>query len=227
MNPAPSDRHFVQLADALRETNAWTNNEWLCRPGLTQTDRLLLVRANMDPMHCHPFHHHPHRDEIIYNPMHHFYHRGLKFCTLNVVKAMKWKRRFSKLRLYPDIAGVSIVRRRFNTDTDNAITRCINILKSHIYYGEINQSSALSQIVAALKAAKMIKKYQEDTEMKSTCYLTHNPINDETRASVRIYKLWGDGVKKRRCNVHRNVLQELIPIFEFNGEIEEIGRAHV
>jgi quercetin dioxygenase-like cupin family protein len=66
MNPAPSDRHFVQLAEALRETNAWTNNEWLCRPGLTQTDRLLLVRANMDPMHCHPFHYHPHRDEIIY-----------------------------------------------------------------------------------------------------------------------------------------------------------------
>jgi quercetin dioxygenase-like cupin family protein len=66
MNPEPSDRHFVQLADALRETNAWTNNEWLCRPDLTRTDRLLMVRANMAPMHCHPFHHHPHRDEIIY-----------------------------------------------------------------------------------------------------------------------------------------------------------------
>ena len=37
-----------------------------------------------------------HRDEIIYNPQHHFYHRGLKFCTLNVVKVMKWKRREPK-----------------------------------------------------------------------------------------------------------------------------------
>jgi quercetin dioxygenase-like cupin family protein len=64
MNPA--DRRFVQIADALREPNAWTNNEWLCRPDLTRTDRLLMVRANMAPMHCHPFHHHPHRDEIIY-----------------------------------------------------------------------------------------------------------------------------------------------------------------
>lgn len=37
-----------------------------------------------------------HRDEIIYNPQHHFYHRGLKFCTLNVVKVMKWKRKEPK-----------------------------------------------------------------------------------------------------------------------------------
>ena len=62
----PTDRHFVQIADALRETNAWTNNEWLCRPDLVAADKLLLVRANMDPQHCHPFHYHPHREEIIY-----------------------------------------------------------------------------------------------------------------------------------------------------------------
>ncbi len=62
----PSDRRFVQIADALREPNAWTNNEWLCRPDLVTAEKLLLVRANMDPMHCHPFHYHPHREEIIY-----------------------------------------------------------------------------------------------------------------------------------------------------------------
>jgi quercetin dioxygenase-like cupin family protein len=62
----PTDRRFVQIADALRETNAWTNNEWLCRPDLVAAEKLLLVRANMDPMHCHPFHYHPHREEIIY-----------------------------------------------------------------------------------------------------------------------------------------------------------------
>ena len=63
---SPPDRRFVQIADALRETNAWTNNEWLCRPDVVAAEKLLLVRANMDPMHCHPFHFHPHREEIIY-----------------------------------------------------------------------------------------------------------------------------------------------------------------
>ncbi len=59
-------RRFVQIADAVREPNAWTNNEWLCRPDLVAAEKLLLVRANMAPMHCHPFHFHPHREEIIY-----------------------------------------------------------------------------------------------------------------------------------------------------------------
>jgi quercetin dioxygenase-like cupin family protein len=59
-------RRFVQIADAIREANDWTNNEWLCRPDLVAAEKLLLVRANMAPMHCHPFHCHPHREEIIY-----------------------------------------------------------------------------------------------------------------------------------------------------------------
>lgn len=59
-------RRFVQLADAIREPNAWTNNEWLVRPDLVAAEKLLLVRANMDPLHCHPFHYHPHREEIIH-----------------------------------------------------------------------------------------------------------------------------------------------------------------
>lgn len=62
----PACNRFVQIADAARETNAWTNNEWLCRPDLVAAEKLLLVRANMAPRHCHPFHYHPHREEIIY-----------------------------------------------------------------------------------------------------------------------------------------------------------------
>jgi quercetin dioxygenase-like cupin family protein len=62
----PPSRHFVQINDAIRETAIWTNNEWLCRPDLVPAEKLLLVRANMAPMHSHPFHHHPHREEIIY-----------------------------------------------------------------------------------------------------------------------------------------------------------------
>ena len=66
MTSSPQDRHFVQIADAIRETNPWTNNEWLCRSDIVGAEKLLLVRANMNPMHCHPFHFHPHREEIIY-----------------------------------------------------------------------------------------------------------------------------------------------------------------
>ena len=66
MNDTSNSRTFVQEADVARETNLWTNNEWLCRPDLVQAEKLLLVRANMDPSHCHPFHYHPHREEIIY-----------------------------------------------------------------------------------------------------------------------------------------------------------------
>ena len=66
MSDKPENRCFVQIADAIRETNPWTNNEWLCRPDLVAADNLLLVRANMAPEHCHPFHYHPHREEIIY-----------------------------------------------------------------------------------------------------------------------------------------------------------------
>lgn len=62
----PSERRFVQIADAIRETNPWTNNEWLCRPDVVAADKLLLVRANMAPGWCHPFHFHPHREEIIH-----------------------------------------------------------------------------------------------------------------------------------------------------------------
>jgi quercetin dioxygenase-like cupin family protein len=59
-------RRFVQIADAIREPCQWTNNEWLCRPDIVAAEKLLTVRANMAPMHCHPFHYHPHREEIIY-----------------------------------------------------------------------------------------------------------------------------------------------------------------
>lgn len=63
---SPKPNRFVQIDDAVRETNPWTNNEWLCRPDVVDADKLLLVRANMPPGHCHPFHYHPHREEIIY-----------------------------------------------------------------------------------------------------------------------------------------------------------------
>jgi len=64
MNPEP--KRFVQAGDPIRETNPWTHNEWLVRPDLVAADKLLMVRATMPPGHCHPFHLHPHREEIIH-----------------------------------------------------------------------------------------------------------------------------------------------------------------
>ena len=62
----PRLRRFVQIADPIREINPWTSNEWLCRPDVVAAEKLLLVRANMAPGWCHPFHFHPHREEIIH-----------------------------------------------------------------------------------------------------------------------------------------------------------------
>lgn len=44
----------------------WGPHEWLSRPGLTQADKLLLVRVRMPPKRAHQFHKHPEMEEIIY-----------------------------------------------------------------------------------------------------------------------------------------------------------------
>jgi quercetin dioxygenase-like cupin family protein len=48
------------------EQLAWGPHEWLCRPGLTQAEDLLLVRVRMPPGKAHAFHRHPRMEEIIY-----------------------------------------------------------------------------------------------------------------------------------------------------------------
>jgi quercetin dioxygenase-like cupin family protein len=59
-------RRFVTAAEAVAESTTYTLNTWLSRPDLLPCEELLLVRATMDPGKCHPFHHHPTREEIIY-----------------------------------------------------------------------------------------------------------------------------------------------------------------
>lgn len=39
---------------------------WLSKPGLTEAEQLVLVRAYMRPREAHPFHRHPTQEEIIY-----------------------------------------------------------------------------------------------------------------------------------------------------------------
>ena len=60
------NKRFCLNEDVIHETNSWTHNEWLCRPDLGGSGKLLMVRARMAGKHCHPFHIHPHREEIIH-----------------------------------------------------------------------------------------------------------------------------------------------------------------
>lgn len=57
---------FVGSDDVQVEESPWGQHEWLCRPGLTAAEGLLLVRVLMPPDTAHQFHRHPELEEIIY-----------------------------------------------------------------------------------------------------------------------------------------------------------------
>lgn len=57
---------FVTSDEIEVETLPWGPHEWLSRPGLTEAERLLLVRVRMPPGTGHAFHRHPAMEEIIY-----------------------------------------------------------------------------------------------------------------------------------------------------------------
>lgn len=63
----PSRAHrFVTAEEMQVEPSPWGPHEWLCRPGLTEAEGLLLVRVRMPPRRAHQFHRHPAMEEIIY-----------------------------------------------------------------------------------------------------------------------------------------------------------------
>lgn len=57
---------FIQQGDVQVEQLPWGPHEWICRPGLTAAEKLMLVRVTMPPGQAHPFHRHPCMEEIIY-----------------------------------------------------------------------------------------------------------------------------------------------------------------
>jgi len=57
---------FVTSAEMQVEPSPWGPHEWLCRPGLTEAEGLLLVRVRMPVGRAHQFHRHPALEEIIY-----------------------------------------------------------------------------------------------------------------------------------------------------------------
>lgn len=62
----PSALRFVTPSEMEVEVLPWGPHEWLCRPGLTEAEKLLLVRVRMPPGTGHAFHRHPAMEEIIY-----------------------------------------------------------------------------------------------------------------------------------------------------------------
>ena len=59
-------QRFVTEHELQSEPSPWGPHEWLCRPGLTAAEGLLLVRVRMPPGRAHQFHRHPEMEEIIY-----------------------------------------------------------------------------------------------------------------------------------------------------------------
>jgi quercetin dioxygenase-like cupin family protein len=57
---------FVTAAEAEVEDVFTGLHHWLCRPGLTEAEDLVLVRVEMPPGRGHQFHRHPAIEEIIY-----------------------------------------------------------------------------------------------------------------------------------------------------------------
>lgn len=57
---------FVTENEMHVEELPWGPHDWLCRPGLTDAEHLLLVRVHMPPGQAHKFHRHPEMEEIIY-----------------------------------------------------------------------------------------------------------------------------------------------------------------
>ncbi len=58
--------YFITAHEMQVEQLPWGPHDWLCRPGLTDAEKLLLVRVTMPPGKSHQFHRHPTMEEIIY-----------------------------------------------------------------------------------------------------------------------------------------------------------------
>ena len=57
---------FITRTELQVEPSPWGPHEWMCRPGLTDAEHLLMVRVLMPAGTAHQFHRHPTMEEIIY-----------------------------------------------------------------------------------------------------------------------------------------------------------------
>ena len=57
---------FVGRRERRVEWFPWGRHDWLCRPGIARTDKIICVRVDMPGGEAHQFHRHPRREEILY-----------------------------------------------------------------------------------------------------------------------------------------------------------------
>ena len=58
--------HFITKQDCEVTEAHWGHHDWCCKPEMTGTKNLILVRVTMPPGRGHQFHYHPAREEVIY-----------------------------------------------------------------------------------------------------------------------------------------------------------------
>lgn len=64
--PMPPKHRFTTPGQAELEELPGKSHFWHSRPGFTDTEDLLVVRAVIQPGHAHTFHHHPNKEEVLY-----------------------------------------------------------------------------------------------------------------------------------------------------------------
>ncbi len=57
---------IITLAETEKEVLPGKTHFWHCKPGMVKDTNLMFVRAQLPPGASHPFHHHPHMEEILY-----------------------------------------------------------------------------------------------------------------------------------------------------------------
>jgi len=57
---------FVTAAEVTTSPSPWGRREHLSVPGLTEAEKLYMVRMTMPPGGSHPFHRHPEMEELLY-----------------------------------------------------------------------------------------------------------------------------------------------------------------
>jgi len=65
-SPSETLLRFIQQDNVQVEQLPWGPHEWLSRTGLTEAEKLMLVRVTMPVGQAHKFHRHPSMEEIIY-----------------------------------------------------------------------------------------------------------------------------------------------------------------
>jgi len=65
-NKSTEPWRIVPFSEAEVERLPGKTHYWQCKPGMVADTNLMFVRVQLPPGESHPFHHHPHMEEILY-----------------------------------------------------------------------------------------------------------------------------------------------------------------